>query len=91
MVDIFHNTPNALKYKIIDWKSSSEEWNVDKKKKDQIFISQTMFYKYFYSKKYNIPFDDIECSYVVLNRLQNKKDKSQHRIRKYSLRHAQEN
>ena len=76
-LDLILKYKNKQKYKIVDWKSSSEAWNVDKKKKDKIFSSQTMFYKYFYSRKYNIPFEDIECSYVVLNRLKNKKDPSQ--------------
>lgn len=73
-LDLILKYRDKNKYKILDWKSSSEPWDVEKKKSDPIFTSQTMFYKYFYSRKYNIPFEDIECQYVVLNRLKNKKN-----------------
>lgn len=66
-----HKTEN--KYIIIDWKTSTEPWDVSKKKKDQIFMAQMRFYKYFYSKKFNVPFENIECKYIVLNRLKSKK------------------
>lgn len=36
-------------------------------------MSQMRFYKYFFSKKEGIPMDQIDCRYVVLNRLKNKK------------------
>jgi hypothetical protein len=34
------------------------------------------FYKFFWGKKNNIPLDKIDCKYVVLNRLKNKKNHS---------------
>lgn len=61
------------KYVIIDWKTSGEEWDVNKKKKDKIFMAQMRFYKYFFARKNNIPLDQIDCKYIVLNRLINKK------------------
>ena len=61
---------------IIDWKTSGEEWNVDKKKKDEIFLCQMRFYKYFWGRKNKIPLDKIDCKYVVLNRLKDKKNTS---------------
>lgn len=61
-------------YVIIDWKTSGEEWDVPKKKKDEIFMCQMRFYKYFYARKHNIPLDQIQCRYVVLNRLKSKKN-----------------
>ena len=30
-------------------------------------------YKYFYSRKFNVPMDEIDCKYIVLNRLKSKK------------------
>ena len=35
-------------------------------------MSQMRFYKYFYSTKYSIPIELIDCKYVVLNRLKMK-------------------
>ena len=32
------------------------------------------FYKFFWGKKNDIPMDEIDCGYVVLNRLRDKKD-----------------
>ncbi len=61
------------RYLIFDWKTSSESWDVSKKKKDRIFLAQMQFYKYFYARKYNIDINLIDCKYIVLNRLQSKK------------------
>lgn len=60
-------------YIIIDWKTSSQRWNVNKKLKDESFLSQMRFYKYFWARKNEINLDDIGCEYIVLNRLKNKK------------------
>lgn len=67
---------NAIKdrYLIVDWKTSGEEWDVDKKKKDMIFLCQMRFYKYFWARKNGIPLDKIDCKYIVLNRLNDKKN-----------------
>lgn len=72
-IDLIVRDKKTGKYVIIDWKTSGEEWDVSKKKKDMIFMSQMRFYKYFFSKKENISIEDIECKYVVLNRLKNKR------------------
>jgi hypothetical protein len=58
---------------ICDFKTSSEIWQVDKKKKDKVFMAQMRLYKYFYAKKFNEPIENIDCKYLVLNRLQMKK------------------
>ncbi len=58
---------------IIDWKTSGEQWDVNKKKKNKIFMAQMRLYKYFYSRKFNVDIDEIDCKYIVLNRLKNKK------------------
>lgn len=73
-IDLIVRNRKTGKYIIIDWKTSGEAWDLEKKLKDEIFVSQTRFYKYFYGRKHNIPFDKIECKYVVLNRLKNKKN-----------------
>lgn len=73
-IDLIAYNPETGMYLIIDWKTSGEEWDVNKKLSDEIFLCQMRFYKYFWAKKHNIPLDKIECKYVVLNRLKNKKD-----------------
>lgn len=72
-IDLIVRDKKTGRYVIIDWKTSGEQWDVSKKKKDVVFMSQMRFYKYFYSRKFNIPFDQIDCRYVVLNRLLSKK------------------
>ncbi len=72
-IDLIVRDKITKRYVIIDWKTSGEEWDVSKKKKDTIFMSQMRFYKYFFSRKENIPMEEIDCKYVVLNRLVNKK------------------
>ena len=61
------------RYVIIDWKTSGEAWDVNKKKKNEIFLAQMRLYKFFFARKNGIPLDQIDCRYVVLNRLKNKK------------------
>ncbi len=58
---------------IVDWKTSGEAWEIDKKMKDLIFLCQMRFYKYFWGKKNDVPLENIDCKYIVLNRLKNKK------------------
>ena len=58
---------------IIDWKTSGEQRDVQKKKKNKVFMAQMRLYKYFYSRKFNVAIDEIDCKYIVLNRLKNKK------------------
>lgn len=62
------------RYKIIDWKTSGVAWDVPKKMQDEIFLSQMRFYKYFWGQKNDVSLSDIDCGYVVLNRLRDKKD-----------------
>jgi len=58
---------------VIDWKTSTEPWDVNKKKKDEVFVTQMRLYKYFYARKFSIPMEMIDCKYIVLNRLKSKK------------------
>lgn len=73
-IDVTSKKSALKRYRITDWKTSGEPWDVKKKLKDEIFLCQMRFYKYFWGKKNNIPLDQIDCRYVVLNRLKNKKD-----------------
>jgi hypothetical protein len=72
-IDLVAYNPTTGRYLIVDWKTSGEEWDVEKKKKDKIFLCQMRFYKFFWARKNNIPLGLIDCKYVVLNRLINKK------------------
>ncbi len=73
-IDMVLYNEDKDRYLITDWKTSGEEWDVSKKKKDQTFLCQMRFYKFFWAKKNNIPLDKIDCRYIVLNRLKNKND-----------------
>ena len=37
------------------------------------FMAQMRLYKYFFARKQGVSFDEIDCKYVVLNRLKSKK------------------
>jgi hypothetical protein len=53
---------------IIDWKTSqSYGWRRDKKQ-DILMTSQLMLYKYFWSRKHNVPLKDIRCGFILLKR-----------------------
>jgi hypothetical protein len=73
-IDLIAYNPATGRFLIIDWKTSGEEWDVDKKKKDEIFLCQMRFYKFFWARKNKIPLDKIDCKYIVLNRLNDKKN-----------------
>jgi hypothetical protein len=75
-IDLILKNKLTGKYIIIDWKTSTFPWDVDEKKSNKIFLSQMMFYKYFYSLKKGIDLKDIECKYVVLSRLKSREDNS---------------
>lgn len=72
-IDLVLKNKKTGRILIIDWKTSGEQWDVQKKKKNKIFMAQMRLYKYFYSRKFNVPIDEIDCKYIVLNRLKNKK------------------
>jgi len=72
-IDLVVRNKKTGRYKMIDWKTSGEEWNLFWKLKDNIFLCQMRFYKFFWARKHGIPLNQIDCDYVVLNRLKNKK------------------
>jgi hypothetical protein len=73
-IDLVVRHKITKRYKIIDWKTSGSDWDVAKKKKDETFLAQMRFYKFFWARKNNVPLDEIDCGYIVLNRLTNKKN-----------------
>jgi hypothetical protein len=52
---------------IIDFKTSNFGWKLEKKQ-DESIRSQLVYYKNFWSKKANIPFQDIRCGFLILKR-----------------------
>lgn len=72
-IDLVVRHKKTKRYKILDWKTSGSDWDVPKKKKDEIFLAQMRFYKFFWARKNQIPLEEIDCGYVVLNRLTDKK------------------
>ena len=72
-IDLVVQDRKTGKYIIMDWKTSGQKWNVKKKLSDEAFLAQMRFYKYFWARKNKISLDDIDCEYIVLNRLKNKK------------------
>jgi len=72
-IDLVLQHKKTKMYNVDDWKSSGQAWNVDRKLKDEIFTFQMPLYKFFWARKHNIPLDQVECEYIVLNRLRNKK------------------
>lgn len=72
-IDLVVQNRKSKRYIIIDWKTSNQKWNTKKKLKDKVFSSQLRFYKYFWSKKNNIPLSEIDCEYTVLSRMKDKR------------------
>lgn len=58
---------DGYEYWIIDWKTTSWGWRMDKKK-DSKKIMQLALYKHFWSKKLGINPKDIRCAFVLLKR-----------------------
>jgi CRISPR/Cas system-associated exonuclease Cas4 (RecB family) len=56
---------------IIDWKSCSYFWPMAKRT-DPKKTMQLAFYKYFYSKKFNLPLNKVKCGFVLLRRSKKK-------------------
>tara|TARA_Y100000310_G_scaffold341616_1_gene441350 strand:- start:7508 stop:8272 length:765 start_codon:yes stop_codon:yes gene_type:complete len=65
-IDLVVQTPDG-KYHIIDWKSCSWGWNIEKKT-DRIITYQLTYYKQFFMKKHNIDPKCIETYFGLLKR-----------------------
>jgi len=72
-VDLVVRDRETGRYIIIDWKTSGQKWNMYWKEKDWAFMMQMRFYKYFWCRKNGVELDDVDCKYIVLNRLKDKK------------------
>ena len=64
-VVMYHEPTNT--FKIIDIKTSTKGWN-KWNKKDEIKQFQLILYKYFFSKQYNIPLENIEIEFFIVRR-----------------------
>jgi hypothetical protein len=67
-LDVVLENKKENKIKIIDIKTSYSTWS-DKKKKDKFTRMQLLFYKKYYSEKYNIDMDNIEVEFMILKRI----------------------
>jgi len=65
-IDLILKTKDG-KYHIIDWKTCSWGWD-SRRKTDRMTTYQLVYYKYFFSKKYNIDMEDIETYFALLKR-----------------------
>lgn len=57
----------GFNYVVIDWKTCSWGWNVEKKR-DPMKIAQLAFYKHFFSAFFNVPLSDIKVAFVLAKR-----------------------
>lgn len=66
-VDLFIKSPKDNKYHVIDFKTCSWGWDMEKRT-DTLASYQLTWYKFFLSKKLNIPLEEIETHFVLLKR-----------------------
>lgn len=64
-VVLYHEPSNT--FKIIDIKTSTKGWN-KWAKKDESKQFQLVLYKYFFSKQYNIPIENIDVEFFIVRR-----------------------
>ena len=64
-VVMYHEPTNT--FKIIDIKTSTKGWN-KWNKKDESKQFQLILYKYFFSKQYNIPIENIDIEFFIVRR-----------------------
>ena len=55
-------------YWILDWKTANAYGWKRQKKQDILMTAQLILYKYFWSRKHNVPLDDIRCGFILLKR-----------------------
>ena len=66
-IDLILKEKDTGKYKIFDFKTSSNGWN-KYQKEDPSKIAQLLLYKAFYSKQFDVPLDKIEVEFFILKR-----------------------
>lgn len=64
MMDLIIRT-NDGKLHIIDWKTSNNGWSKWRKEK-KLYLDQLHLYKYFYSKKNDVPMGQISAHFIIL-------------------------
>ena len=72
-IDLVLRSKKDNVYHIIDWKTCSWGWDLEKKS-DAMTTYQLTYYKHFFAKKHNIPKENIETHFGLLKRTA-KKDK----------------
>ncbi len=86
-VDLVLKDKETGKYKIYDFKTSSNGWN-KYQKEDPAKFSQILLYKAFYAKKFNVDLNHIEVEFFILKRkLYEAVDFPQSRIQIYEPMH----
>jgi PD-(D/E)XK nuclease superfamily len=66
-VDLILKDKTTGKYKIYDFKTSTNGWN-NYVKEDESKYSQILLYKAFYSKKFNVPLSEIDVEFFIVKR-----------------------
>lgn len=66
-IDVVLKEKTTGRYRIIDIKTSTYEWN-QYKKENPAKYSQVLLYKAFFSKKYNVPLNMIDVEFFILKR-----------------------
>ncbi len=66
-IDVVLKEKSTGKYRIIDIKTSTYEWN-SYRKEDPSKYSQVLLYKAFFSRKYNVPMNMIDVEFFILKR-----------------------
>jgi hypothetical protein len=66
-IDLVVYSKKDKKIHLIDWKTCSWGWKREKKS-DKIMAYQLVFYKHFYSRKYEVDPKDVDCHFVLLKR-----------------------
>lgn len=52
---------------LLDWKTTSWGWSLDKKT-DDLNLAQLILYKVFWAQKHNVDLNDIRCGFILLKR-----------------------
>lgn len=82
-IDVVVADTIANKYKIIDFKTSTNGWR-DYQKKDFTKTSQIVLYKKFYSEKFDVETKDVGVEFIILKRkLYENSDYPQKRIQRF--------
>lgn len=65
-IDVVLYNHDTKRFRVIDLKVSGRGWK--KEKKDPSKTSQLLLYKEYFSKQFNVPFDNIDVEFMILKR-----------------------